>query len=165
MVGLFTTEATIKIKHFRRRAHSNGKTLMFSAASLTAKQLLHGAKGENANTHPGWALGRSLICDQRISNSFAIMSVRMVDRATANINPILGSPPPVRSGARSWPRGILHQPTNQVTSVATSTSTSTSPPFEVRGQKPRGQGGLSTNLPTKLLPLHFDFDFGFLLGT
>ena len=45
------------------------KRSCFWQRSLTAKQLLHGAKGNNANTHPesafgwvliGWALGRSL---------------------------------------------------------------------------------------------------------
>ena len=54
-----------------RGAHSNGKThRCFGQWSLTARQLLHGAKGgQTANTHPesafgwvliGWALGRLL---------------------------------------------------------------------------------------------------------
>ena len=59
---VFTTQATVKIKHLRRE----------ELILLTAKQLLHGAKGrKTANTHPesaplwvsriGWALGRLLI--------------------------------------------------------------------------------------------------------
>ena len=68
MVRLFTTEATIKIKHFRREELILiEKHICFWQRSLTAKQLLHGAKGrKTANTHPesafgwvliGWALG------------------------------------------------------------------------------------------------------------
>ena len=72
MVGFFTTEENIKIKHFRRRAHLNGKTRMFLATVADGQTAAsHGAKGKHANIHPesafgwvliGWALGRSLMC-------------------------------------------------------------------------------------------------------
>ena len=74
MVGpwvFFTTEATIKSKHFRRKGLVLMENTCFWQRSLTAKQPLHGAKGrKTANTHPesafgwvliGWALGCSLI--------------------------------------------------------------------------------------------------------
>ena len=46
MVGVFTTEATIKSKHFRREELIlMEKHTRFGQRSLMAKQLLHGAKG------------------------------------------------------------------------------------------------------------------------
>ena len=70
-MGFFTTEATIKSKHFRREQLIRMENSCFWQRSLTAKQLFHGAKGrKTANTHPesafgwvliGWACGRSLI--------------------------------------------------------------------------------------------------------
>ena len=71
MVGLFTAEATIKSKHFRREQKNIlMEEHIFWQRALTVKQLLHGAKGrETANAYPesavgwvliGWALGRSL---------------------------------------------------------------------------------------------------------
>ena len=71
MVGFFTTEATIKSKDFGEEELLLMEKHMFLQRSLTAKQLLHGAKGrKTAHTHPesafgrvliGWALRRSLI--------------------------------------------------------------------------------------------------------
>ena len=51
MVGFFTTEATIKIKHFRREELIlMKKHQCFSQQSLTAKQLVHGVKGRELQT-------------------------------------------------------------------------------------------------------------------
>ena len=44
----FITEATIKIKHFRRRAHLNEETHVFA----TIKQLLHGENGSGTEKVP-----------------------------------------------------------------------------------------------------------------
>ena len=70
MVGLFTTEASIRMRQFRRGAHSNGGHKCFWQRSLTGKQLLHGEKGgRTGKTHPestsgwvliGWVLGPTL---------------------------------------------------------------------------------------------------------
>ena len=62
MVGFSTTEATIKSKNFRREELIVWKPTCFWQRALTAKQLLHGAKGKiTANTHPESALGWVLI--------------------------------------------------------------------------------------------------------
>ena len=48
------TEATIKSKHIEREELIRMENTCFWQRSLTAKQLIHGAKGrKTANTHPG----------------------------------------------------------------------------------------------------------------
>ena len=94
MVGFSTTEAIIKSKHVRREELIlREKNTCFWQRSLTAKQLLHGAKGrKTANTHPesafgwvliGWALGLSLIIplqEQDAKDHFAFLLVTVGPR-------------------------------------------------------------------------------------